>query len=135
MKRTMFSILIMAILGVSITAQSATNKAPSPKTNWQATFVELGSVNCAPCRMMQPVMKEIEEKYGGTVKVIFYDVWTPQDRDKAVQYGIRVIPTQIFLDKDGIEFFRHIGFFSAEEIGKLLASKDINPTGKKDREK
>jgi hypothetical protein len=28
----------------------------------KVTFVELGSVNCIPCRMMQPVMKAIEGK-------------------------------------------------------------------------
>ena len=41
----------------------------------QVTFVELGSVNCIPCKMMQPVMADIEKEYGDSVKVIFYDVW------------------------------------------------------------
>jgi thiol-disulfide isomerase/thioredoxin len=31
----------------------------------KVTFIELGSVNCIPCKQMQPVMKSIEEKYGG----------------------------------------------------------------------
>ena len=32
------------------------------------------------------------------------------------QYGIRVIPTQIFFAADGKELFRHEGFFSKEDI-------------------
>jgi len=95
------------------------------KTKPQVTFVELGSVNCIPCKQMQPVMKAIEEKYPEQVKVIFYDVWTESGRPYAQQYKIRVIPTQVFLDENGNEFFRHEGFFPLAEIEKLLKSKGI----------
>jgi thioredoxin 1 len=84
------------------------------------TFVELGSVKCIPCKKMQPVMKAIEEKYGEQIKVIFYDVWKEDQRKYAEEYGIRLIPTQVFLDKEGNEFFRHEGFFPESEIDKLL---------------
>ena len=84
------------------------------------TFVELGSVNCIPCRKMQPVMKAIEEKYGDQIKVVFYDVWKPEQRKYAQEYGIRLIPTQVFLDKNGKEIFRHEGFFPEYEIDAFL---------------
>jgi len=87
------------------------------------TFIELGSVNCIPCKKMQPIMKSIEEKYGEQIKVIFYDVW--KDDTKAKEYGVRLIPTQVFLDKNGKEFFRHEGFFPENEIDKLLQSKGL----------
>ena len=86
-------------------------------------FIELGSVNCIPCKAMQPVMKKIEEKYKDSVQVIFYDVWTEKDKPMAEKYQIQVIPTQVFLDKDGKEFFRHQGFFPYEEIEKILNQK------------
>jgi thioredoxin 1 len=89
------------------------------------TFVELGSVNCIPCRQMQPVMKSIEEKYGEQVKVEFHDIW--KDKAPAQKYGIQLIPTQVFLDESGIEFFRHEGFFAEEEIIKLFESRGIKP--------
>jgi thioredoxin 1 len=84
------------------------------------TFIELGSVNCIPCKMMQPVMKEIEEEYADTVKVVFYDVWTKDGKKYGKQYKVKVIPTQVFLDENGEEFFRHQGFFSKEEIVELI---------------
>jgi thioredoxin 1 len=84
------------------------------------TFIELGSLNCVPCKMMQPVMKKIEETYSETVEVVFYDVWTKEDRDKGAEFGIKIIPTQIFLDENGEEFFRHEGYFPKEEIAKLI---------------
>ena len=89
------------------------------------TFVELGSVKCIPCRQMQPVMKAIGEKYGKQVNVVFYDVWQPDQRQYAEKYGIRVIPTQVFLGKDGTEFFRHEGFFPEAEIDKLLQKRGL----------
>ncbi|PIU82941.1 MAG: thioredoxin [Elusimicrobia bacterium CG06_land_8_20_14_3_00_38_11] len=91
----------------------------------KVTFVELGSVGCIPCKMMQPVMKEIEEKYKGQVKVVFYDVWTSEGSPYAEKYRIRVIPTQVFLDENGKEFFRHEGFFPKEELVKILELQGV----------
>ena len=91
------------------------------------TFVELGSVNCIPCKKMQPVMKAIEEKYGKQVQVIFYDVWKADQKKYARQYGIRLIPTQVFMDKNGQEIFRHEGFFPEEDIDNFLQTRGINP--------
>jgi len=53
------------------------------------TFIELGSVRCIPCKMMQPVMKSIEEKYREQVKVIFYDVRTAEQQQYAQYYGTK----------------------------------------------
>jgi len=91
----------------------------------KVTFIELGSVNCIPCKQMQPVMKAIEAKYGGQVKVTFYDVWTQEQRPFAEKYGIKLIPTQVFLDEKGKEFFRHEGFYPEKEIDKLLQGKGL----------
>lgn len=91
----------------------------------KVTFIELGSVNCIPCKQMQPVMKAIEAKYGGQVKVIFYDVWTNEQRPYAEKYGIKLIPTQVFLDENGKEFHRHEGFYPEAEIDKILQGKGL----------
>lgn len=95
------------------------------------TFVELGSVNCIPCKKMQPVMKSIESKYGAEVKVVFHDVWTDEGKPYAEKYGIKLIPTQVFLDENGKEFFRHEGFYPEKEIDKLLQSKGVKPSKEK----
>ena len=89
------------------------------------TFVELGSVNCIPCRKMQPVMKNIEEKYRDQIEIIFYDVWQEDQKPKAKEYSIRLIPTQVFLDTDGKELFRHEGFFPEKEIDKFLETQGL----------
>lgn len=91
----------------------------------KVTFVELGSVNCIPCKQMQPVMKAVEEKYGDQIQVIFYDVWKSDQKHFAIDYHIQLIPTQVFLDENGKEFFRHEGFFPEEEIHTLLQSRGL----------
>jgi len=82
-------------------------------------------VKCIPCKMMQPIMEEIEKEYAGQVKVVFHDVWTEEGQPYARKYGIRVIPTQIFLDKDGNEYFRHEGFFPKEELVEVLKKQGV----------
>mgnify|MGYP000129695766 CR=1 FL=1 len=114
----------------TFTAVSPERASPEPaaesgRSRVLVTFVELGSVNCVPCRMMKPVLEEVERKYAGRVQVVFYDVWKPEGRPYAEQYRIRAIPTQVFLDKDGNEFFRHTGYFPLEEIEKVLAQQGV----------
>ena len=93
--------------------------------SYKVTFIELGSTRCVPCRQMQPIIDEIEREYADKVKVIFYDVWTDAGKPYAQQYKIKLIPTQVFLDKDGVEYFRHQGFFPKEEIVKVLQMQGV----------
>ncbi|MGQ9642851.1 MAG: thioredoxin family protein [Ignavibacterium sp.] len=117
--RILISLLLISFLAnINIFSQS---KEIKPKV----TFIELGSVNCIPCKMMQPVMKAIEEKYGEQVKVVFYDVWTKEQKQYAQQYKIKLIPTQVFLDENGKEFHRHEGFYPEAEIDKILQGKGL----------
>jgi thioredoxin 1 len=119
-----FILLVVILLSINLTAQNSNEK---PKV----TFVELGSVNCIPCKQMQPVMKAIEEKYGDQVKVIFYDVWKEDQKKYSKQYVIKLIPTQIFLDANGKEFHRHEGFYPEAEIDKILQGKGLKVKTKK----
>lgn len=103
------------------------NEIKDPVKKAKVTFVELGSVNCVPCKQMQPVMRAIEQKYGDQIKVIFYDVWQADQKKYAKEYGISLIPTQVFLDENGKEFHRHQGFYPETEIDKVLQSKGLKP--------
>ena len=122
-----FVTLTAIIINTDCSGQSskAGDKAGKGTGKYKVTFIELGSVRCIPCQKMQPVMKSIEEKYGREVKVVFHDVWTEAGAPFAKQYGIEAIPTQVFLDMDGKEFFRHVGYFPEEELVKVLQQKGV----------
>ncbi|PJA95370.1 MAG: thioredoxin [Ignavibacteriales bacterium CG_4_9_14_3_um_filter_34_10] len=117
-RNLILTLVLIFSIGINLPAQLKGVKS-------KVTFIELGSVNCIPCKQMQPVMKAIEAKYGGQVKVVFYDVWTKEQRPYAEKYGIKLIPTQVFLDKNGKEFHRHEGFYPEAEIDKILQGKGL----------
>ena len=129
MKRTLrgaaITMSLMLVLAGCTKAESQNAEVAKATGNTLVTFVELGSVNCIPCRMMQPIMRDIESTYQGKVRVVFHDVWTEEGAPYAKQFGIRVIPTQVFLDAKGVEYFRHEGFFPKEQLVAVLKSKGL----------
>lgn len=94
-------------------AQSAESEISST-TEKLPKLVDLGAGKCIPCKLMAPILEELKESYAGQLDVIFIDVW--ENPDKAKEYGIQTIPTQIFYNPSGKELFRHEGFFSKEDI-------------------
>lgn len=123
-----FLVLLVIVFGFKKISNNtgATLTQENVKTDEiKVTFIELGSVKCIPCKQMQPIMKEIEEEYKGQVKVIFYDVWTAEGKPYIKEFGIRAIPTQVFLDKDGKEYFRHQGFFAKDELVEVLKTQGV----------
>ncbi len=90
------------------TAPAATPGASLPR------LVDLGSTTCIPCKEMAPILEELKTEYAGKVDVEFIDVNT--NVAAADEYKINVIPTQVFIDRDGKEVFRHEGFYPKAEI-------------------
>jgi thioredoxin 1 len=78
------------------------------------TMVDLGATECIPCKMMAPILRDLAREYEGKAAVIFIDVW--KNPAPAKQTRIRVIPTQIFYDKEGREVGRHEGFLDKKSI-------------------
>jgi len=121
-------ILILGFTNISCESSNEQEKEKTDTTDVQkVTFIELGSKDCIPCKMMQPVMDEIEHEFSQNIKVIFHDVKTKSGTQIGKKYKIRVIPTQIFLDKQGEEFFRHEGFLAKEKIQEILLKHKIVP--------
>ena len=72
---------------------------------------------CGRCRMMSPVIDEIAEEMGETVKV--YKINIDEEKNLAVKYNVMSIPTFIVL-KNGKEVGRTIGVQDKSEITKML---------------
>lgn len=115
---SMGMLLMASSMSFAQTTKSAEKKA-------KVTFIELGSVKCIPCQKMELVLDDIRKEYPKDVKVIFYDVWTEAGKPFAKQYNISSIPTQVFLDENGNEYFRHIGYFPKEGVEKILKQKNV----------
>jgi thioredoxin 1 len=89
-------------------------------------LVDLGSTNCVPCVMMESELAILDSLTGDRLSVEFVNIY--EDEATASEFGIRLIPTQVFIAEDGTELYRHEGFFSAPDmLAKWIAlGYDLN---------
>ncbi len=77
-------------------------------------LVDLGSNKCIPCKKMAPILAELDADYAQFFVVEVIDVG--EHPEASTEYGIRIIPTQIFYGNDGGELWRHEGFIGKDAI-------------------
>ena len=77
-------------------------------------LVDVGADKCIPCIKMAPILEQLKEDFAGRMEVKFVDAW--KNRQEASEYGVRMIPTQIFYAPDGSELYRHTGFYGRDDI-------------------
>lgn len=95
---------------------------PPPRTKLPL-LLDIGSTTCIPCKKMAPILEELEDEFEGVVEIEFIDVY--KETGAARKYRIMVIPTQIFYDQEGKEFYRHLGFMGKEEILKVFREMGV----------
>ena len=129
MKRAdgIFKRVLVTALGVAVSALLAASAPPPGKAVPKQPpaslprLVDLGAGKCIPCKKMAPIIEEMREDYAAIVDIVFLDVW--KDPKAGTPYKIRLIPTQVFFDREGKEVFRHEGFMPREEIEKIFQEK------------
>ncbi len=72
---------------------------------------------CGPCRMLSPIIEEIEKEYSGKIKVGKINV--DEEGTLAAQFGIASIPTVVII-KDGKLADTSIGFMQKDALVKML---------------
>lgn len=86
----------------------ATRAAAKPR------LLELGSNRCQACQQMAVVLDALRAGQGAKLQVDFIDVF--EQPEAAERYQVAMIPTQVLFDGEGREIFRHVGFFSHDDI-------------------
>ena len=54
---------------------------------------------CGPCKMVAPILEELAKEYEG--KIVIYKIDTDKEKELAAAFGIRSIPTLLFIPKNG----------------------------------
>lgn len=90
-------------------------------------LIDFGANSCATCKMMTQVLTELEAETSNRLIVRFVD--TREDKETTKAHSIRMIPTQIFLNANGDELYRHEGFISKEDILKKWTELGITFPG------
>lgn len=98
----------------SVLTHEADSDSMSEHASGLPRLVDIGRNTCIPCKMMAPILEEIKREYEGRVVVEIVDL--REDEGAAADYGVRLIPTQIFFDARGEEVWRHEGFLPKDAI-------------------
>ena len=80
-------------------------------------MVDFWAAWCGPCRMLAPVMDDLDKKYEG--KVLVGKVNVDEEQELAVRCGVMSIPTVIFF-KDGKEITRKVGVMPPKSFTDVL---------------
>jgi thioredoxin len=54
---------------------------------------------CGPCKMVAPVLEDLSKEFAGKINI--YKVDTDKEQELASVFGIRSIPSILFVPKDG----------------------------------
>ncbi|MCF8302315.1 MAG: thioredoxin [Bacteroidales bacterium] len=54
---------------------------------------------CQPCKMIAPILEELEKEYEGKINI--YKIDTEDQQELAAAFGIRSIPSMLFCPKEG----------------------------------
>jgi thioredoxin 1 len=91
--------------------------------NYEITFLEFGATGCSACKRMETVMADVRTKYPDKVNVVFLNILKPESQTLMKYYGVAAIPTQVILNREGLELFRHLGFYSTDDLIKQFQKK------------
>lgn len=75
------------------------------------TIIDFYATWCPPCKIMDPITRDLAETYEG--KVAFAKINTDQEREAAMKFQIRYVPT-FYLFKEG----ENVGHFSGAKKKK-----------------
>ena len=86
---------------------------------------------CQPCKMVAPIMENLSNKYEGKLKV--YKVDTEKERELAGMFGIRSIPSILFIPKEGTPMMQPGAL--PEHIYEEIIQKELFKEGKEEEKK
>lgn len=83
-------------------------------------FADFFATWCGPCKMLSPILEQIEQEMGDKVVVAKIDI--DECMDIAQKFGIMSVPTMI-LFQNGVETERAVGFRQKTQIEELIKNK------------
>ncbi len=74
---------------------------------------------CGPCKMLAPILKQVKDELGDSIKVIKIDV--DKNQPLAAKYQVRGVPTMI-LFKEGKQLWRQSGVLQKNDLISIINS-------------
>lgn len=108
---------------VSGPGESETGVGSATETGQLPAVIDLGMGKCIPCKQMKPILDELAKEYEGRARIEIIDIG--DHPDQADEYEVRLIPTQVFINAQGEEVFRHEGFMPKQDIVAQLQAMGV----------
>ncbi len=86
----------------------------------KAVLVDFSAEWCGPCKVLAPILKQVKNEVGDTVKIIKIDV--DKNQPLSTSYKVMGVPTLI-LFVDGKQVWRQSGVLQKQELLSLLQAK------------
>lgn len=116
--RALISVFLVSLLAIIPVWAGETTKLSLP------VLMEFGMGRCIPCRQMKPILESLAKEYQGQLMVQVVEIDNQPELTR--KYRIMLIPTQVFVDADGREVYRHMGFYPKDDlVAKLRGLKFI----------
>lgn len=96
---------------------NSTDKTFASDISEGLVLVDFWATWCGPCKMLAPVLDELDQDMGDKVKIVKVDV--DENPETAAKFGVMSIPTLIVF-KDGEQVDKTIGFQPKEALAELL---------------
>jgi len=80
-------------------------------------LVDFFATWCGPCKMMAPILKDVKNKMGDSIKVIKIDV--DKNQRLAAQFNIQGVPT-LMVFKNGQTKWRQSGVVQSGQLQQIL---------------
>jgi thioredoxin 1 len=97
--------------------QHATDQDFQTKVSDGLVLVDFWATWCGPCKMIAPVLEEVDAEIGDKVQIVKVDV--DENQQTAGKYGIMSIPTLV-LFKDGDIVDKVVGFNPKEKLVQFI---------------
>ena len=115
------------VVSDSWTKQQAANAKDNPldkvRASGKPTLAIFSASSCCGPDKMIPIRDALLKKYDTKINIVYIE--PRKEQILATRYGIRAIPTQVFYDNSGKEFYRHSGFYSEKDITDKLSEMRV----------
>ncbi|AST92787.1 thioredoxin [Sutcliffiella cohnii] len=96
---------------------NATDQTFAQETAEGVVLADFWAPWCGPCKMIAPVLEELDTDMGDKVKIVKVDV--DENQETAGKFGVMSIPTLLVL-KNGEVVDKTVGFQPKEALAELL---------------